>query len=189
MMDFVFVNNVGSHLCDSFLGAGGKVWRRESKTAICPCVIRLEVKGHFLLPLATLTKVQAVNTDKPVRARDHLYHQGQLSIGQREEETENSMKQVSIRTLAFSTKHSCAKIQPDGAKVRYTPSGLSCLLLFWLIVTVNNSTKGYDRLKKQQDKCCLTPWASLEIQSEHSCLLFIAPLKSVTASCSPRGEN
>lgn len=88
MMDFVFVNNVVSHLCDAFLGAGGEVWRGESKTTICPRVIRLEVKGHFLLPLATLTKVQAVNTDKPVGARDHLHHQGQLSIGQREEETE-----------------------------------------------------------------------------------------------------
>lgn len=102
-------NNVGSHLCDCLLGASGKVWRGESKAAICPRVIRMEVKGHFLFPLATLAKVQAVNADKPVWAWNHFHHHGQLLKREKTEFTECSVSSnVTIWTFAFNSKHSCA---------------------------------------------------------------------------------
>lgn len=77
MMSLV-VKIARAHFCDVFLRARGEVGRRESESAVRPCIIRLEVNGHFLFPLAALAKVQAIHTDKPVGAGDHLHHQGQL---------------------------------------------------------------------------------------------------------------
>lgn len=70
----------GSNLCDVFWGAGWEVGRGEGESTVCPRIIRLEVDAHFLFPLVTLTKIQAVHTHKPVRAGDHLHHQGQLLV-------------------------------------------------------------------------------------------------------------
>lgn len=84
MIVFVLVKTAKGHLCDVFYGAGGEVGRGESESTVCPCIIRLQVKGHLLFPPATLTKVEAVHTDKPIGAGDHLHHQGQLLIRGRE---------------------------------------------------------------------------------------------------------
>lgn len=82
MMD-LYLNGAIDHLCNIFLGAGGEVGRGESESTVCPCIIRLEVKGHFLLPLVAITEVYAVHAYKPVGAGNHLHHQGQLSIRER----------------------------------------------------------------------------------------------------------
>lgn len=71
----------------------------------------MEVKGHFLFPLATLTKVQAVDADKPVWARNHFHHHGQLLRREKTEFTEfkecSVSSNVTIWTFAFNSKHSC----------------------------------------------------------------------------------
>lgn len=46
-----------SYLCDVFSGASGEVRRRESESAVCPGVIRLEVDGYFLFPLIAIAEI------------------------------------------------------------------------------------------------------------------------------------
>lgn len=76
------------HLRDFFRWAGGEIWRGESETAVCACVVRLEVKGRLLFPPVALAQVHAVHPHKPVGTGNHLHHQGQLWIRQRECRTE-----------------------------------------------------------------------------------------------------
>lgn len=83
-MSAFLVNIARAHLCDVFLGAGGEVGRGESESTVGPCIVRLEVNGHFLFPPAALAEVKAVHTNEPVGAGDHLHHQRQLPIGERE---------------------------------------------------------------------------------------------------------
>lgn len=71
------VRHLRRDLCDVFSGACAEVRRRESESIVCPCIIRIEVNGHFLFPLAALAEVYAVHTNKPVGAGDYLHHQGQ----------------------------------------------------------------------------------------------------------------
>lgn len=76
------------HLRDFFRGAGGEIRRGESETAVGACVVRLEVKGHLLFPPAPLAQVDAVHPHEPVGTGNHLHHQGQLWIRQRQSSTE-----------------------------------------------------------------------------------------------------
>lgn len=76
------------HLRDFFRWAGGEIWRGESETAVCACIVRLEVKGRLLFPPVALAQVHAVHPHKPVGTGNHLHHQGQLWIRQRECSTE-----------------------------------------------------------------------------------------------------
>lgn len=76
------------HLRDFFRGAGGEIRGGESETAVGACVVRLEVKGHRLFPPARLAQVDAVHPHEPVGTGNHLHHQGQLWIRQRQRGTE-----------------------------------------------------------------------------------------------------
>lgn len=73
-----------AHLCDSFHGACGEIRRGESETAVGAGIERLEVKGHLLFPLVALAQVNAVHPHEPVGTGNHLHHQGQLWIRERE---------------------------------------------------------------------------------------------------------
>lgn len=86
----------------------------------------MKVKGHFLFPLATLTKVHAVDADKPVWARNHFHHHGQLLQTEETEFTERSVRStVAIWTFAFNSKHSCGnykwiELLTDGIALFFT---------------------------------------------------------------------
>lgn len=90
-----------AHLRDVFRGASGEVGRGESESTVCSCVIRLEVNGHSLFPPVAFTEVKAVHTDEPVGAGDHLHHQGQLPIRERETELTSNFT-VQKENLVYS---------------------------------------------------------------------------------------
>lgn len=67
-----------THLSHCVLWDGGKVGGGEGEAAVCPCIMRVKIEDHLLLPAASLTQVQTVNAHKPVRARDDAHHEGHL---------------------------------------------------------------------------------------------------------------
>lgn len=78
-----------AHLCDSFHGACGEIRRGEGEATVGASIERLEVKGHLLFPLVALAQVNAVHPHEPVGTGNHLHHQGQLWIRERENGVQN----------------------------------------------------------------------------------------------------
>lgn len=67
-----------TYLRHCVLWDGGKVGGGEGEAAVCPCIVRIKIEDHLLLPAAPLTQVQTVNAHEPVRAGDNAYHEGHL---------------------------------------------------------------------------------------------------------------
>lgn len=72
-----------AHLCDSVLGDGLEVGRREGEPAVSSCIVWEKLQQHILFPVVAITQVNTVHTHKPVRAWNDTHDKRQLQIERR----------------------------------------------------------------------------------------------------------